>query len=205
MDFKEMKEKYFGKDINYIKEEIQKEDNFFKTDIDMIKLCIDAENCAREILELDKDFSGLYLFKKKYRIMLYILQNITNIELIPEDENFEDYDPFFEKAILETNSKALFFKEMVEDIIREKQNNILNELYDVFNTKLPSVEEIKEIKASIGDVFSNESPEQLKTIEKILAYNDPTMKTIKDVVMDVNINTELQNVLEKKIEEKENN
>lgn len=205
MEFKEMKEKYFGKDINYIKEEIQKEDNFFKTDIDMIKLCIDAENCAREILELDKDFSGLYLFKKKYRIMLYILQNITNIELIPEDENFEDYDSFFEKAILETNSKALFFKEMVEDIIREKQNNILNELYDVFNTKLPSVEEIKEIKASIGDVFSNESPEQLKTIEKILAYNDPTMKTIKDVVMDVNINTELQNVLEKKIEEKENN
>ena len=205
MDFKEMKEKYFGKDINYIKEEIQKEDNFFKTDIDMIKLCIDAENCAREILELDKDFSGLYLFKKKYRIMLYILQNITNIELIPEDENFEDYDSFFEKAILKTNSKALFFKEMVEDIIREKQNNILNELYDVFNTKLPSVEEIKEIKASIGDVFSNESPEQLKTIEKILAYNDPTMKTIKDVVMDVNINTELQNVLEKKIEEKENN
>ena len=167
MDFKEMKEKYFGKDINYIKEEIQKEDNFFKTDIDMIKLCIDAENCAREILELDKDFSSLYLFKKKYRIMLYILQNITNIELIPEDENFEDYDSFFEKAILETNSKALFFKEMVEDIIREKQNNILNELYDVFNTKLPSVEEIKEIKASIGDVFSNESPEQLKTIEKI--------------------------------------
>ena len=150
----------------------------------MIKLCIDAENCAREILELDKDFSGLYLFKKKYRIMLYILQNITNIELIPEDENFEDYDSFFEKAILETNSKALFFKEMVEDIIREKQNNILNELYDVFNTKLPSVEEIKEIKASIGDVFSNESPEQLKTIEKILAYNDPTMKTIKDVVME---------------------
>ena len=200
MEFKEMKEKYFGKDINYIKEEIQKEDNFFKTDIDMIKLCIDAENCAREILELDKDFSGLYLFKKKYRIMLYILQNITNIELIPEDENFEDYDSFFE-----TNSKELFFKEMVEDIIREKQNNILNELYDVFNTKLPSVEEIKEIKASIGDVFSNESPEQLKTIEKILAYNDPTMKTIKDVIMDVNINTELQNVLEKKIEEKENN
>ena len=205
MEFKEMKEKYFGKDINYIKEGIQKEDSFFKTDIDMIKLCIDAENCAREILELDKDFSGLYLFKKKYRIMLYILQNITNIELIPEDEDFEDYDSFFEKAILETNSKASFFKEMVEDIIREKQNNILNELYDVFNTKLPSVEEIKEIKASIGDVFSNESPEQLKTIEKILAYNDPTMKTIKDVVMDVNINTELQNVLEKKIEEKENN
>ena len=78
MEFKKMKEKYFGKDINYIKEEIQKEDNFFKTDIDMIKLCIDAENCAREILELDKDFSGLYLFKKKYRIMLYILQNIDN-------------------------------------------------------------------------------------------------------------------------------
>lgn len=205
MDFKEIKERFFGKDINYIKEEIQKEDNFFKTDIDMIKLCIDAENCAREILELDKDFSGLYLFKKKYRIMLYILQNITNIELIPEDEDFEDYDSFFEKAILGTNSKALFFKEMVEDIVREKQNGILNELYDVFNAKLPSVEEIKEIKTSIGDVFSNESPEQLKTIEKILAYNDPTMKTIKDVVLDGNINKELQNVLEENVEKKENN
>ena len=139
----------------------------------------DFENIAKE----------LYRVTKNGGIIVWIVADATN-------KGSETGTSF---------KQALFFKEMVEDIIREKQNNILNELYDVFNTKLPSVEEIKEIKASIGDVFSNESPEQLKTIEKILAYNDPTMKTIKDVVMDVNINTELQNVLEKKIEEKENN
>ena len=110
MDFKEFKEKYFGKSVEEIKEGLMREENFWKDDVDLIKLIIDAGTLAESIFALDKDFSSLYLFKKKYRIMLYILQNITNIELIPEDENFEDYDSFFEKDILEKNSKALFFK-----------------------------------------------------------------------------------------------
>lgn len=198
MDFKDIKEKCFGKTVEQIKEEILQVSDFFKTDIDTVKLCIDAENCAREILEKDKDFTGLYLFTKRYKIMLYILQNITNVELIPEDEAFEDYDIFFETAILELNSKAQLFKTMVEDVIREKKDEIINELYEVFNQGLPTVDDIKEIQTTIGGIFAEESPEKLKTIEGILAYNDPMMKQVKDMVTDINTNEIIEKIQETK-------
>lgn len=182
MEFKEFKELYFGKSIEYIKEELKKDENFFKTDIDMIKLCIDANDCANKILEMDKAFPALYLFKKKYAIMLYILEELTNLEMIPEDESFEDYDAFVEKAILELNSHCYFFKQMVEEIILENKSKVISDLYETFEQGLPSVEQMQELRTSIKDVFADETPENLKMIEDIMAYNDPTMKSIKDIV-----------------------
>ena len=46
---------------------------FIKDDVDLIKLIIDAGTLAESIFALDKDFASLYLFKKQYSIMLYIL------------------------------------------------------------------------------------------------------------------------------------
>lgn len=196
MEFKEIKEKCFGKTVEEIKNEITQVKNFFKTEVEMVKICIDAENCAREILEEDKNFTGLFIFNKRQMIMLYILKNLTNLELIPEDNSFEDYDIFFEKAVLELNSKAFLFSLIVEEIIKEKKDEVINELYETFNSGLPSVDEIKEIQTTIGEVFSKESPENLKTIENILAYNDPIMKQVKDIV------TTNTTILNEKIESK---
>ena len=187
MDFKEFKEKYFGKSVEEIKEGLKNEKNFWKSDIDLIKLTIDAEILVESILELDKDFASLYLFKKQYSIMLYILKELTNLEMIPEDEHFEDYNAFVEKAIVESNSNAYFFKNMVNDVIKQKQQDIFDKLYIIFNEGLPTKEDIKEMKQELDSMFSDESPEKLKTIESILAYNDPNIKQMKDFIFDTRI------------------
>lgn len=202
MEFKEMKEKFFGKSVDYIKEELNKETGFFKDDIDMIKLCIDAGSCADIIMNIDMEFTPLYLFKKKYLIMLYIWENLTNLEMIPEDEKFDDYDIFVEKAILEINSNAYFFKTMVEEIIKEKKNNVIKELYDTFSKGLPTTEDIQSMKEQLDNMFSDESPEKLQTIENILAYNDPNIKQIKDFMFDSRFTTkeDKKDIVDKNVE-----
>lgn len=182
MEFKEFKEKCFGKTVEEIKEILKKEKDFFKTDIELVKLCIEAGNCAEEILNIDKTFVPLYLFKKNYSIMLYVYKELTNLQLIPEDESFSDYDIFVEKAIIELNSNACFFKETVEAIIKESKYETINRLYETFDKGLPSLEDINKMEDNLKNIFSEESPEKLKTIEDILAFNDPSLKQIKDIV-----------------------
>ncbi len=191
MEFKDFKEKYFGKSVEEIKEGLKGEKDFWKTST-KVQLAVDANSLAEQIIRFDKDFIGLFVFKKKYVIMLYIFQNLTNIELIPEDEEFEDYNVYIEQAILELNEQAKFFKDIVEEIIVGKENQVLQELYEVFKKGMPTVDEMKELQTSVSGLFKDESPEKLKTIESILAFNDPTMNTIKNVILDNNINEEMK-------------
>lgn len=191
MDFKEFKEKYFGKSVEEIKEGLKEEKNFWKQ-LTKVQLAVDANSLAEQIIRFDKDFIGLFVFKKKYIIMLYIWQNLTNVELVPEDEDFEDYNIYVEQAILELNEQAKFFKDIVEEIIIGKENQILQELYEIFKKGIPTVDEMKELQTSVSGIFKEESPEKLKTIESILAFNDPTMNTIKNIILDNNINEEMK-------------
>lgn len=201
MDFKEFKEKCFGKSIEEIKDFICDIEDFWKKDVDLIKLTIDAGTLAESIFALDKDFASLYLFKKQYSIMLYIFKELTNLEMVPEDERFEDYNAFVEKAMIELNSNAYFFNNMVNDVIKQKQQDIFDKLYVIFNEGLPTKEDVKEMKEELDNMFSNESPEKLQTIENILAYNDPNIKQMKDFIFDTKINVEnKKSVEEQKIE-----
>lgn len=197
MDFKEFKERCFGKSIEEIKDFICDIENFWKEDVDLIKLTIDAGTLAESIFALDKDFASLYLFKKQYSIMLYIFKELTNLEMVPEDERFEDYNAFVEKAMIELNSNAYFFKNMVNDVIKQKQQDVFDKLYVIFNEGLPTKEDVKEMKEELDNMFSNESPEKLKTIESILAYNDPNIKQMKDFIFDTKINVENKKFIEK--------
>ncbi len=201
MEFKEFKEKCFGKSIEEIKDFICDIEDFWKKDVDLIKLTIDAGTLAESIFALDKDFASLYLFKKQYSIMLYIFKELTNLEMVPEDERFEDYNAFVEKAMIELNSNAYFFNNMVNDVIKQKQQDIFDKLYVIFNEGLPTKEDVKEMKEELDNMFSNESPEKLQTIENILAYNDPNIKQMKDFIFDTKINVEnKKSVEEQKIE-----
>lgn len=204
MDFKEFKEKYFGKSVEEIKEGLMREENFWKDDVDLIKLIIDAGTLAESIFALDKDFASLYLFKKQYSIMLYILKELTNLEMVPEDEHFEDYNAFVERAIVESNSNAYFFKNMVNDVIKQKQQDIFDKLYIIFDEGLPTKEDIKEMKQELDNMFSNESPEKLKTIESILAYNDPNIKQMKDFIFDTRIDIKEKESIKKQNPESDN-
>lgn len=188
MDFKELKEKCFGKSVEEIKETINGINNFWKMDINLLMLTLDANDCANKILQMEKNFPALFIYRRECQILLCILKELTNIELIPDNESFDDYDSFLKIALLELNSKAYFLNMIINQTIKESRDSVINELYEIFNSKMPSVEDIEKLKDSMKNIFSDESPEKLEKIENILAFNDPMTKTIKDIVMDTNIN-----------------
>lgn len=188
MDFKELKEKCFGKSVEKIKETINGINNFWKMDINLLMLTLDANDCANKILQMEKNFPALFIYRRECQILLCILKELTNIELIPDNESFDDYDSFLKIALLELNSKAYFLNMIINQTIKESRDSVINELYEIFNSKMPSVEDIEKLKDSMKNIFSDESPEKLEKIENILAFNDPMTKTIKDIVMDTNIN-----------------
>lgn len=204
MDFNELKNKCYGKSVEEIKNIISEIDNFWKNDVDLLKLTLDAGEYVDEILNINVEFPALFVYRKECKILLYILKDITNIELIPDNESFDDFDPFFKKALIELNSKAYFLDNMINQIIEESKNKVINEIYEVFSNKAPSIEDLEKLKNSMKNIFSDESPEKLEKIENILAFNDPIMKEVKDAILNNQIIEEIKNEKTiKKIEDKQ--
>ena len=191
MDFKEFKEKCFGKSVEEIKNIINEIDNFWKDDTSLLKLTLDASEYANEILNIDSEFPALFIYRKECKILLYILKDVTNIELIPDNESFDDFDAFLKIALVKLNSKAYFLDNMINQIIEESKNKIMNEIYDVFSNKIPSVEDLEELKNSMKNIFSDENPEKLEKIENILAFNDPIMKEVKNAILNNQVANEI--------------
>lgn len=191
MNFKEFKEKCFGKSIEEIKNIINEIDNFWKDDTSLLKLTLDASEYANEILNIDSEFPALFIYRKECKILLYILKDVTNIELIPDNESFDDFDAFLKIALVKLNSKAYFLDNMINQIIEESKNKIMNEIYDVFSNKIPSVEDLEELKNSMKNIFSDENPEKLEKIENILAFNDPIMKEVKNAILNNQVTNEI--------------
>ena len=191
MDFKEFKEKCFGKSVEEIKNIINEIDNFWKDDTSLLKLTLDASEYANEILNIDSEFPALFIYRKECKILLYILKDVTNIELIPDNESFDDFDAFLKIALVKLNSKAYFLDNMINQIIEESKNKIMNEIYDVFSNKIPSVEDLEELKNSMKNIFSDENPEKLEKIENILAFNDPIMKEVKNAILNNQVTNEI--------------
>ena len=191
MDFKEFKEKCYGKSIEEIKNIINEIDNFWKDDISLLNLTLDASEYANEILNIDSEFPALFIYRKECKILLYILKDVTNIELIPDNESFDDFDAFLKIALVKLNSKAYFLDNMINQIIEESKNKIMNEIYDVFSNKIPSVEDLEKLKNSMKNIFSDENPEKLEKIENILAFNEPIMKEVKNAILNNQVTNEI--------------
>lgn len=194
MDFNKLKNKCYGKSVEEIKNIINETDGFWKSDTNLLKLTLDASEYANEILNMDVEFPALFVYRKECKILLYILKDITNVELIPDNESFDDFDSFFKIALIELNSKAYFLNNMINQIIEESKNEVINEIYEIFSNKIPSVEDLEELKNSMKNIFSDESPEKLEKIENILAFNDPIMKEVKNAILNNQVANEIGKV-----------
>ena len=137
MEFKEMKEKYFGKDINYIKEGIQKEDSFFKTDIDMIKLCIEDKfnipsNYRDKVVEMEgKKIISEYVETNEYYRMIAGLPRLGEDYIFLDTEDLATYGIYEEET--EDFEKRTPLHELPGDVLTAMETNgylaKLQELY----------------------------------------------------------------------------
>lgn len=201
MEFKEFKEKYFGKSVDEIVMDLKLNQNFWKNEKDIIEVCINIDGIISNIVALDKNHPSVYLFQKRMIILRYIIENFTTLESVPEIDTFEDYDMAVEEAIYVLSSQARFVKQMVDEGLNEMHNIILEQLYQTFSTAIPNAEELEKLTQSLDDVFKNESPEKLKMIDSILAYNDPAMKELKEEIYNKNLTKIQQEIISQEMNE----
>ena len=94
----------------------------------------------------------------------------------------ENYDIYLEMA-LQQNIQIKHYYDVMEDVLREEELKMIRELDKFFRT-MPSIEDLDTMQQKLKNMFNGESTDRLKLIEGILAYNDPSMKAIKDVMLD---------------------
>lgn len=171
-----------GKNIEEIKNLI-KEKDLIKSDISVAGTYIALKTLSNEIQigEQREDNIQKVLFRE---VMLFysIIENFTSIEVTSEDKSIDNLDIFLEIALIELSDKICLFKKMFEKYIVENRYKVIQELTDTFSSGLPSAEDINSLQESLNEMFKEESPEKLKTIQDILAYNDPLMKEVKDII-----------------------
>ena len=100
----------------------------------------------------------------------------------------ENYNICLEMALKE-NFLISHFYQVIENVLEEQKLRMIRELDKLFK-KMPSVQDLDIKQNKLKNMFDDESDERLKLINDILAYNDPTLQTIKDNLLDQSLMTE---------------
>lgn len=162
-------------------EVIEISDILKKRDAIDMKIILDTILFQINILKTKGYDKVKYEVEKESIKFFYGLLQCTSLEIQKEDIDIVNYDIDFEDFILEHSvfAKKMYF--MIDNIIRKDDIEIVSMLEDSLKN-IPKLEEIKETQKEMDKMFQNKKDGELKFIEDILAYNDPSMKAIKDII-----------------------
>lgn len=162
-------------------EVIEISDILKKRDAIDMKIILDTILFQINILKTKGYDKVKYEVEKESIKFFYGLLQCTSLEIQKEDIDIVNYDIDFEDFILEHSvfAKKMYF--MIDNIIRKNDIEIVSMLEDSLKN-IPKLEEIKETQKEMDKMFQNKKDGELKFIEDILAYNDPSMKAIKDII-----------------------
>lgn len=162
-------------------EVIEISDILEKRDAIDMKIILDTILFQINILKTKGYDKVKYEVEKESIKFFYGLLQCTSLEVKKEDIDIVNYDIDFEDSILEHSvfAKKMYF--MIDNIIRKDDIEIVSMLEDSLKN-IPKLEEIKETQKEMDKMFQNKKDGELKFIEDILAYNDPSMKAIKDII-----------------------
>ncbi len=134
-----------------------------------------------DLLETKKLDEVQYEIQKQYTKFFYGLLQCTSLELKEEDFDTDNIDFEFEELILSSSATIRKLYTMIDNMIHKRELGVINDLTKEFKN-LPTIEEIDKLKDGIDNIFRDKSEGELSMIESILAYNDPNMKILKDIV-----------------------
>ena len=167
-DFREGKEVEFS---NVVKERDIQE---IMSIIDDILLGVSFLNSKKKEL-LNKEIN------KQMAIFFYGLLQCTSLKIEKEDICLENYDIRFEHEILKSSISAQKIIEITNNVFREKQLEVISLLTEEFKN-IPGEESLDKLEEKMTRMFNNRSSEDLKMINNILDYNNPTLKAIKEII-----------------------
>lgn len=167
-DFREGKEVEFS---NVVKERDIQE---IMSIIDDILLGVSFLNSKKKEL-LNKEIN------KQMAIFFYGLLQCTSLKIEKEDICLENYDIRFEHEILRSSISAQKIIEITNNVFREKQLEVISLLTEEFKN-IPGEESLDKLEEKMTRMFNNRSSDDLKMINNILDYNNPTLKAIKEII-----------------------
>lgn len=150
-------------------------------DILEIETIIDVIMLKISILQGKQLDEVQYEIEKQQAIYFFGLLQCTSFEIEEEDIDITNYNLKLEEMILQNSYEARKIKETVENIIQRRELGVVEELSNQFKN-FPTVEETKELEKNLDNIFSKRNSGDLKIIDDILKYNDPSLKLIKDVL-----------------------
>ena len=171
-----------GKTIDEIKKYI-KEDEIIKNNLEVINVYDALQDLYVKLQVPSTSDNVQKIFVKKVFVYYLILEYFTNLDIVSDQKVIENLNVYLEMALIEMSDKICLFDELSKEIIVEEKFKIIEELTEVFKSGLPSVEEINSLQDSLENMFKDESPEKLEKIENILAFNDPVMKDLKNILV----------------------
>lgn len=182
IDYLDFLNKIRGKTVNEIKNYI-KEDNIIKDKLEIVNVYDALQDLYIKLQVASTSDDVQRIFVKKVFVYYSILEHFTNLDITSEQKVIENLNIYLEMALIEMSDKICLFNELSKEIIVEERFKIVEELTEVFKSGLPSVEEINSLQDSLENMFKDESPEKLEKIENILAFNDPVMKDLKNILV----------------------
>lgn len=166
---------------------------------------------VRRINLCDRKDSNQYSFLKRSIIYFEVLEKYTKFNVSSLDMGMENYNILVELA-LQRNELVCHFYQSINDVLKEQEIKIIGEMCKLLDDAA-QMNKIDSIEERLNNMFSGIGDDKLKLIDGILAYNDPTMKMIKENLLDQTLMTEdnkeqinqvvdkMETLLEKEIKE----
>lgn len=185
-NYKELLKEIEGKDLDEVRKIVNSKVKIVAKD-SYIQQFLNIQDIIDRI-DIFDDYDDIvsYLLFKEELIFNSILNNFTDLEVLPEDAGVNMHNINLE-IILKENEIIKDFCKKVEDALNRRDMLVIQELNQSFS-KLPNIDEIERLKNELSHVFDDTEENKLQQINKILEFNDPTMKMIKDTISTTALN-----------------
>lgn len=135
---------------------------------------------------LDSLGNSVALYMEKSIVYFDILKQYTILKINDGEDIIDNYNIILEEAL----KKNIFIQrcyQSTKELNLRRKMNVIDTLSDALEN-IPDAEEMKNISKDFEKMFSKENEGNLKLLESIATFNDPSMKALKDVVYDSSTN-----------------
>lgn len=170
-----------GKDIEEINisEILKKNINY---DLELLTVSM-IQNDLVDLEELlDSLDNSVALYMEKSIVYFDMLKQYTTLKINDGEDIVDNYNIILEEA-LKKNIFVYRCYESTKELNFRRKMNVVDSLSEALEN-IPDTEEMRNISKDFEKMFSKENEGNLKLLESIATFNDPSMKALKDVVYD---------------------